>query len=125
MNELHFAFRLRQHLNRGLQEIDGDKAERLRRTRERALAVQKQPSPHPVLAGAGHFLRFHSENLRPRHLIAALLLALACALALQWHIEAQIAEMSDLDSALLADDLPVEALIDEDFDSWLKSSQER
>ena len=125
MNELHFAYRLRQHLNRGVQEIDGDKLARLRQARELALAVQKQPSAHPVLAGAGHFFRFHTEGFRPRHLIAALLLALASALVLQWHIDAQIAELSDLDSALLADDLPVEALIDKDFDSWLKSSQER
>lgn len=125
MNELHFAYRLRQQLNRGAQEIGDDKLERLRKARELALAAQKQPSSHPVLAGAGHFFRFHAEGLRPRHLIIALLLMLASALALQWHIDAQIAELSDLDSALLSDDLPVEALIDKDFDSWLKSSQER
>lgn len=125
MNELHFAYRLRQHLNRGLQEIDGEQADRLRQARERALAVQKQSSTHPVLAGAGYFFRFHMEGVRLRHLIAALLLALATGLVVQWHIDEQIAEMSELDSALLSDDMPVEALLDKDFDSWLKSSPER
>ncbi|MBI2306012.1 MAG: DUF3619 family protein [Rhodocyclales bacterium] len=125
MNELHFAYRLRQNLNRGLQEIDNDKLDRLRQARERALSAQKRPATHPVLAGAGHFFRFHAEGIRPRHLIAALLLALATGLFVQWHIDEQIAELSDLDSALLSDDMPVEALLDKDFDSWLKSSPER
>lgn len=124
MNELHFAFRIKQHLNKGLQEIDDDKLGRLKAAREQALAVQKQPATNPVMAVAGHFFRFHFEDLRTRHILTALIAALAIAFYAHWRAGQVIDELSSVDSALLSEDLPVEALLDKDFDKWLKSSRE-
>lgn len=124
MNELHFAFRARQHLNRSLQQIDGDKLERLRAAREAALTVQKQPAPMPALASAGHFLRLHFDSRGSRLSLAALMLVLAAAGFVHWHADQLIAEISDIDSALLSDDVPVEALLDKDFEEWLKKPQQ-
>lgn len=124
MNELHFAFRIKQHLNKGLQDIDDDNLGRLKAARELALAVQKQPSASPVMAVAGHFFRFHFEDLRTRHILTALIAALAIAFYAHWHAGQVIDELSSVDSALLSEDLPVEALLDKDFDKWLKSSRE-
>lgn len=124
MNELHFAFRVRQLLNRSLQQVDDDKLARLKAAREAALAVQKKPAPVPALAAAGHFIRFNFDNRGIRFSLAALALILAGALYVHWQADQLINELSDVDSALLADDMPVDALIDKDFDEWLKKSRE-
>lgn len=125
MNELHFAFRVKQHLNQSLQEIDGDKLARLKAARETALAAQKKPAAMPLLAGAGYAFRFHFDSRGVRFSLAALLLVLATAVYVFWQGDLLIAEISDFDSALLTDDVPLEALLDEDFDKWLKNSQQR
>ena len=125
MNELHFASRVRQHLNQGLQDIDDDKLARLKAARAGALAVQKQPATNPVLAVAGHFFRFHFEGTRTRHILAALAVALAVALYAHWQADQLISDLSDVDSALLSEDLPVDALLDKDFSTWLKDSQQQ
>jgi hypothetical protein len=39
-----------------------------------------------------------------------------------WNADQQITELEAIDSALLADDLPIGALTDKGFDAWLKSS---
>jgi hypothetical protein len=122
MNELHFAFRIRQQLNSGLQKLDDDQLERLKAAREKALAVQKQPAANPVFAAAGHFFRFHFDGMRTRHILSALAVAVALAFYAHWQAEQLIDDLSNVDSALLSEDLPVEALLDKDFDKWLKSS---
>lgn len=124
MNELHFAFRVRQHLNQGLQQIDDDKLARLKAARESALASRKKPSSIPVLAAAGHFLRLNFDTRGVRFSLIALALVLCAALYVQWQTDQMIAELSEFDSALLSEDVPVEALLDEDFDEWLRKSRE-
>jgi hypothetical protein len=42
-----------------------------------------------------------------------------------WQADQQISELEAIDSALLADDLPIGALTDKGFDAWLKSSSSR
>jgi hypothetical protein len=125
MNELHFASRVRQHLNQGLQNLDDDKLARLKAARTSALAAQKQPATNPVFAVAGHFFRFHLEGTRARHILAALAVALAAALYAHWQADQLIADLSDVDSALLSEDVPVEALLDKDFSTWLKNSRQQ
>lgn len=125
MNELHFAFRVRQHLNQSLQQIDDDKLTRLKKAREAAMAVQKKQAPVSVLATAGHYLHLHFDSRGVRFSLAALVLVLATALYVHWQADQQITELSEFDSTLLSDDMPVEALLDKDFEEWLKKSQER
>lgn len=122
MNELHFAHRVRQQLNRGLHKIDDDKLARLKAAREAALAHQKQPAAIPALAGVAHFFRVHFDNLHARHLLIGLALLAAVAFYAHWQADQIVADMTDTDSALLTDDVPVEALTSKEFHSWLKSS---
>lgn len=123
MNELDFAARVRQHLNQGLQRIDNDQLDRLRQARERAVSVQKQAATSPILAAAGHFFHVHTETLRPRHLVFVLGLLLVTLFAAYWQADTLVADLSEVDTALLADEVPVEALLDAGFESWLGSSQ--
>lgn len=124
MNELHVAYRIKQHLNRGLQDIEPSIGDRLRKAREAALGKQKVAEHAPVFVGAGAFVQHHIEGMRPRHLIVAALLFLATVAYTQWHAARHVAELEAVDSALLADDMPIEAFVDRGFEEWLKSSSE-
>ena len=122
MNELHFAFKARQHLNRGLQELPPATHSRLQAVRERALARQKVVARQTVLAMAGSFIQEHIEGLHYKQMVVALALVLGVASYAYWQADQSIAELEVIDSALLADDLPIAAFTDRGFDAWLKSS---
>lgn len=124
MNDLHFAFRVKQHLNRSLVEIDDDTLARLRTAREAALAIQKKPAAVPLLATAGHALRSQFEGRGVRVSLAALALAIAAALFVHWQSDRILAELSDFDSNLLSDVVPVEALVDKGFEEWLQKPRQ-
>lgn len=125
MNEQYFAERVRQHLNRSLQDIGPEPLARLRAARAEALRRQKAPATSPVLAGVGHFFQFHTERLHLRHLLAIMSLALAAAFYAHWQAEQVVADLEETDSALLTGDAPVEVFADKGFAAWLKESSER
>lgn len=123
MNEQDFANRIRQHLNRGLQQVGKEELERLQAARNRALAMQPQAQPEAWMVSAGHFFRAQPDHLRPRNFLVLLVLLVLIGLGSHWYADSLIAELSTEDSALLADEIPVEAFIDRGFESWLKDSQ--
>ncbi|HRE84837.1 MAG: DUF3619 family protein [Candidatus Accumulibacter sp.] len=122
MNELHFAFKARQHLNRGLHELPPSTQSRLQAARERALARQKLAVHQSILVAAGSFVQEHTEGLHLRQILVALALVLGVVFYAYWQADRSIAELEVIDSALLADDLPIAAFTDRGFDAWLKSS---
>jgi hypothetical protein len=122
MNEQHFAYRLRQHLNRGLHELPQDTQLRLEDGRRRALARQKVALRHSMLAGVAGFLQQQVDHLRLRQVALALLVVLGIGTYTVWHAEQSISELELIDSALLSDELPVAAFTDQGFAAWLTSS---
>jgi hypothetical protein len=56
-------------------------------------------------------------------MLMAFLLVLAVGVYTYWLGETEIAGLSEVDSALLADDIPVEALLDRGFESWLAGTR--
>lgn len=120
MNELHFIFKVRQHLNRGLYELRPETFDRLALARKMALAHQKQSAPKSVLAAAGGYFQMQFEGVRLRQFVAALTLAACVVTASFWIADQRVTELSEIDSALLSDDLPVSAFIDKGFSEWLK-----
>ncbi|MDR1709257.1 MAG: DUF3619 family protein [Candidatus Accumulibacter sp.] len=119
MNELHFAYKIRQHLNRGLREMRSDTAERLASARKAALARQKRPAAHPALAAAGALFTFRSPGHGLSQTVAALAL-LACAIGSAcWIADRRVQELGDIDSAILSDELPLDAFTDKGFAAWL------
>jgi len=121
MNEEHFAYKVRQHLNRGLQELSPETLERLAAARQEALSCQKQTASQSVLATAGSFVQYHYDNLRIKQVLTALALFLCVIFSTYWMAERDVDELGAIDSALLADDLPIGAFTDKGFDAWLKS----
>jgi len=121
MNEERYANRVRQALNHGIKDISPASARRLEAARHQALARQKQASPELVLAGNAHG-RFHSGLGTPyaRQILAIVALLLGMWISFYWHSVQYITELEEVDSALLSDDLPPEAFLDNDLFEWLQ-----
>lgn len=134
MNEERYGYRVRQALNQGLKDISPASSRRLEAARHLALSRQKQAAPEFVLSAQGasnaadcarlpHAPQPH-PYLRQALAVAALLLGMW--IAFYWHSIQYVTELEEVDSALLSDDLPPEAFMDNDFFEWLKddSSEE-
>lgn len=122
MNELHFAYKVRQHLNVGLHDLHPETASRLVAAREKALASQKRTANQSALATAGSFVMHQFDNLRFKQILATLVLVLCVVFSSFWMADQRVNEQSDVDSALLADDLPIGAYTDTGFNAWLRST---
>jgi hypothetical protein len=122
MNELHFGYKVRQYLNRSLHDLPPTTLSRLEAARQGALARQKITVNQSVLAAAGSFFQHQFDNLHLKQILMALALLAGVACYTMWDADQQITELEAIDSALLADDLPIGALTDKGFDAWLKSA---
>ena len=120
MNELQFASRIRHLLDQGTQ-LDATTAEKLRAARELALSRQR-PEPAPVLAWADNVFGngWGWAGLSARVLLPAAALIVAIAGIYSWQEKQRLAEIVELDSQLLTDDLPIDAYLDRGFQNWLK-----
>ena len=121
MNEERYAYRVRQALNHGLKEISPSSSRRLEAARHLALSKQKQLVPGLIMAGHGSTsLRFGPHTPYLKQILAILALLLGMWISFYWHSSQYITELEEVDSALLADDIPPEAFMDNDFLEWLK-----
>ena len=120
MNENQFGDKIRQLLNQG-RSLDQDTVERLRAARTLALARQRR-EPAPVLAWADNVLGGIGgwSGLSLRLLAPFIALAIGAAAVYTWQQSQQLAEIEEIDSQLLTDDLPIDAYLDRNFQSWLK-----
>src|SRR2546429_4077308 len=119
MNELQFASRIRHLLEQG--KLDTATTEKLRRARELALSRQR-PEPAPVLAWADNVFGngWGWAGLSARVLLPAAALIVAVAGIYNWQEKQRLAEVVEIDSQLLTDDLPIDAYLDRGFQNWLK-----
>lgn len=121
MNEAEFARGVRRVLDDSCAELPRDVTEKLFRARQLALA--RHPTVQGELAFAGGRARGRFE-IRGQ-LGAWLLAVLIAAAAVQtsyWRGLQRSADAEEVDSSLLADDLPIAAYLDTGFDAWLKSN---
>jgi len=127
MNEERYAYRIRQSLNLGLKDIPPAASRRLEAARHLALARQKQAVPQMLMAGAG-VSSFRTSAYIPylKQILAVVALLLGMWISFYWHSVQYVTALEDVDSALLSDDLPPDAFLDNDFFEWLKddSSEE-
>ena len=121
MNELHFVSRIRQILNQGTTRLDADTAQKLKAARESALARQR-PEPQPVVRWADNVLGngWSWGGLSARVILPALALVVAAVGIYRWQENQRLAEVVEIDSQLLTDDLPIDAYLDRGFQNWLK-----
>src|SRR3954469_9259429 len=120
MNELQFASRIRQILNQGTTSLRPAAAERLRHAREAALARQREQRA-PVLVWADNVLGNGGwAALSARVLLPAVMLVVAAFGIYRWQESQRLAEVVEIDTQLLTDDLPIDAYLDRGFQNWLK-----
>jgi hypothetical protein len=116
-DEEGFALRLRQELDAGAGRLSPQVTERLFQARRAAL------TRHSDKRSA--FLRSGSVVLvavLPKLKLAMMTLGLCAGLAgtYFWHLHDEAASLGEIDSALLADELPPNAYIDQGFRLWLE-----
>jgi hypothetical protein len=119
MNEQQFGKRLRQILNGA--PLPAQVERRLQAAREAALARQRMERS-PAFAWADNVLgRFGSWPAVALYTILSLaVLAAGAAGVYTWQQNQRIAELEEIDSQLLTDDLPIDAYLDRGFQNWLK-----
>jgi hypothetical protein len=120
--EIRKAYRIRQILNQGTEALDEKTADRLFEARQKALVGQRTAAVGMLrLAGLGH-LSTEMFSHRARTVLAVMALSIGAAGAYYWNNFLQADENEEVDSALLADDLPVNAYLDQGFHAWLERS---
>lgn len=124
MNEREFARKITTHLDRGADALAEATLRRLRAGRELAMARYAELGHYaavPAWVGAGSGYR----ALRGYQFwIPVVVLLLALAGVVWWQVPRQTNDSADLDAALLAGDLPLDAYINHDFDKWVARSSQ-
>ena len=126
MNDAQFGIEVAALLDEGLERVDGQVTTRLQLPRKAALAhAAAQPrgsvSQRPMAQGerAGGW-RHWLAGPRLWLALGTIVIALTGVTWTEWSSYQDARDGAELDLAILADDLPVTAYIDNGFDSWLK-----
>ena len=123
MNEREFAYKIKQQLDQQL-DLDAATLSRLKSAREQALARQRVAEPVFVLAWAdAAFGRLSGSPTSVSIALAGAALILALFGVRHWLQTPTVEELEEIDTAILTDDLPINAYLDKSFDAWLKRSQ--
>jgi hypothetical protein len=131
-NEINFAYKVRHALNENLERLPAPTVDRLAAARQAALSRKKPESarrihvPRPAFAGAAE--GFFSGRLS---WLARMSVALPIAFAIAgvigiYQVEKQerIRELAEIDSMVLADELPLDAYLDHGFNAYLANQGE-
>jgi Protein of unknown function (DUF3619) len=127
-----FALRITARLNEQAQAVSADVSERLRFAREQALErvrtarMAEIARPQLGVTAAGAAIAGGGSSWWVKLASAVPLLALVGGLVLiqMWQTNAQISVAADIDTALLADDLPPKAYSDAGFVEFLKAPRD-
>lgn len=121
MNERELANKIKQELNYATGQLDSRVLDGLKAARERAVDICARQMVHqPSLAYAGNH-GSHSGLFARKWLSAATLLLVLIAGAV-WQQQYMAQQDDDVDAALLASDLPLNAFVDQNFHLWLDQS---
>jgi hypothetical protein len=120
MNEMQFGNKVRHLLNQGL-DVKPEIAERLAAARERALERQRLERA-PALAWADNVAGRVGGwgGLALRVLLPLAMLLASAAAIYTWQQNQRAEELGEIDTQLLADDLPIDAYLDRGFQNWLR-----
>lgn len=131
-DDINLAYKLRHALNENLDALPASTTGRL--AAARALALSRKKADAPVQAYANERkagwrffdVGFHFSGAGLGRLgVAIPLLALVAGLGglYQYDQQQRIAELAELDAAVLADELPLTAYLDHGFNVYLESQQ--
>lgn len=122
--ELIFTNKIKELLNKGLTLKSGQ-VERLRAAREQALAHQRSAQPGLAMAFSDRVTAIlgGGPGFASQMVWAGVFLIIGLLGVTYWHNTTQrVADIEEIDAALLTSDLPIDAYLDKGFDAWLKRS---
>jgi hypothetical protein len=127
-DDINLAYKLRHALNENLDALPASTTERLAAARALALSRKKADAPVSRRKGVRRFfdVDFHFSGASLGRLgVAIPLVALVVGLGglYQYEQQQRIAELAELDAAVLADELPLTAYLDHGFNAYLESQQ--
>jgi hypothetical protein len=134
MNEAEFAYRIRQALDEGANRIDYTVVLRLEKARKAALERGSAAAAEPLWVPALQLARAAGQGSAGeqgsrlgawlfRFGLAVPLVALAIGIVgiKQWQSDNMVAEVADLDFAVLLDDTPIDTYAHTGFGVYLRS----
>ena len=123
MSEREFGFKIKQQLDRAL-DLDAATLSQLKNAREQALKHQRTRQPALELAWASTVVgRLTGSPASAGAVLAGAALVLALFGLQYWHRAPTAEEIEEIDAAILTGDLPINAYLDNSFETWLKRSQ--
>lgn len=127
-DDLNFAYKVRHALNEHLDQLPASTTDRLASARKAAMSRKKPHAPvrlaqGQLATGGGGVFSF---SFLGRMGVIAPLLALVVGLAGIYEYEEQqrIAELAELDAAVLSDELPLTAYLDDGFNAYLEQRKQ-
>jgi hypothetical protein len=132
-DDINLAYKIRHALNENLDNLPASTTDRLAAARVRALSRKKADAPARAQASAQagrpwfDVGSLFSTQWIARAAVVAPLLAMVAGLVGVYQVEHEqrVAELADLDAAMLSDDLPLTAYTDHGFNAYLAQQQQQ
>lgn len=131
-DDLNFAYKVRHALNERLDDLPASTTDRLAQARQAAMARKKAHVVAPLtvrvskaeLAGAGGGFLSQGFGWLGRMGVAVPMLVLVAGLTgiYQYEQQQRIADLAEIDAAVLSDELPLSAYLDHGFNAYLSQS---
>jgi hypothetical protein len=122
MNENDIAKKITRTLDAGLAQISDDKLAKLRTGRQKAMAQYREPiNVLGLVTVSGNSL--DASYMLRKPLFWFPILAIVTAAVVYNAMDDGVADdVGAIDGQLLTDELPINAFLDKDFQSWVKDS---
>ncbi len=130
-DDINLAYKIRHALNENLDNLPASTTDRLAAARALALSRKKADAQAPVRGQEKRPLfdvrSLFSMQWVARAAVVAPLLAMVAGMVGVYHVEREqrVAELADLDAAVLSDDLPLTAYTDHGFNAYLAQQQQQ
>ncbi|GGB83771.1 DUF3619 family protein [Pseudoduganella buxea] len=132
--DINFAYRVRHALNEKLDDLPASTTQRLAAARQAAVARKKahvevrvtRSATATASAGAGGGMFSQPINWLSRFgVVLPLLMVIGGMVGVyQYEQQQSIAELAELDAALLSDELPLSAYLDNGFNAYLETREQ-
>ena len=130
-DDINLAYKVRHALNENLDALPASTTDRLAAARARALsrkkpdAVSAKPVKRPLSGFKALFSALFTGPGLARIAVAVPMLALVIGMGgvYQYEQQERLAAMAEVDAAVLADELPLTAYLDQGFNAYVESQQ--
>lgn len=123
MNEKEFSQKITRTLNWGLTRLEDDKLVKLRAARQQAMSQYREPiNVLGLVTVSGQTLNVSSWIRKPLFWLPILAVVVLFASYTFTSDDDIVDESGELDARLLTGELPINAFLDKDFQSWVKDS---